>query len=71
MSKVALYTAAVVFTFLAIVQTTFYVLETHILVGTTLFRPFNVLMAAILFTGMAVWMVIGGLDIGSHKKKLP
>ncbi len=71
MSKVALYTAAVVFTFLAIVQTTFYVLETHILVGTTLFRPFNVLMAAIVFTVMAVWMVIAGLDIGSHKKKLP
>ena len=71
MSKVALYTAAVVFTFLAIVQTTFYVLDTHILVGTTLFRPFNVLMAAILFTVMAVWMVIAGLDLGSDKKRLP
>ncbi len=67
MSKVALYIAATVFTLLAVVQATFYVFETHILVGTTLFRPFNVLMAAILFTFLAVWMIIASLDMGRDK----
>ncbi len=65
MPKVALYTAATVFTVLAAVQATLYVLETDVLVGSTLFRPLNVLMAAILFTLLAVWMIIASLDIRS------
>ncbi len=68
MQKIALYTAATVFIVLAAVQATFYVFDTHILIGSTLFRPFNVLTAAILFTLLAVWMIIASLDIGSHKK---
>ncbi len=67
MQKVALYTAATVFIVLAAVQAIFYVFETHILVGSTLFRPLNALMAAVLFTLMAVWMIIASLDIGSRK----
>ena len=67
MQKVALYTAATVFIVLAAVQAIFYVFETHILVGSTLFRPLNVLMAAVLFTLMAGWMIIASLDIGSRK----
>ncbi len=63
MSKVALYTAAAVFTLLAVVQATFYVFDTHIFIGSTLFRPFNALTAAILFTLVAVWMIIASLDI--------
>ncbi len=65
MPKVALYTAATVLTVLAAVQATLYVLETDVLVGSTLFRPLNVLMAAILFTLLAVWMIIASLDIRS------
>ena len=65
MPKVALYTAATVFTVLAAVQAALYVLETDVLVGSTLFRPLNVLMAAILFTLLAVWMIIASLDIRS------
>ncbi len=65
MPKVALYTAATVFTALTAVQATLYVLETDVLVGSTLFRPLNVLMAAILFTLLAVWMIIASLDIRS------
>ncbi len=67
MQKIALYTAATVFIVLAAAQATFYVFETHILVGSTLFRPLNALMAAVLFTLMAVWMIIASLDIGSRK----
>ncbi len=67
MQKVALYTAATVFIVLAAVQAIFYVFETHILVGSTLFRPLNALMAAVLFTLMAGWMIIASLDIGSRK----
>ena len=62
MQKFALYTAATVFIGLAVVQATFFVFETHILVGSTLFRPLNLLMAAILFTSFAVWMIIANLD---------
>ena len=67
MPKVALYTAATVFTVLAAVQAIFYVLEIHILIGSTLFRPFNVLMAAILFSLLAGWMIIASLEIRSDK----
>jgi hypothetical protein len=67
MPKVALYTAATVFTVLAAVQATLYVLETQILVGSTFFRPLNVLMAAILFTLLAVWMIIASLDFRSDE----
>ncbi len=67
MPKIALYTAATVFTVLAAVQATLYVFDTHILIGSTLFRPFNVLAVAILFTLLALWMIIASLDIGSRK----
>jgi hypothetical protein len=62
MQKFALYAAAIVFIALAAIQATFFVFETHILVGSTLFRPLNLLMAAILFTSFAVWMIIANLD---------
>jgi hypothetical protein len=67
MQKIALYTAATVFIVLAAVQAIFYVFDTHILVGSTLFRPLNVLMAAVLFTLMAVWMLIASLETRSDK----
>ena len=67
MQKVALYTAATLFTVLAAVPAIFYVFDTHILVGSTLFRPLNALMAAVLFTLMAVWMLIANLDTRSDK----
>ncbi len=63
MQKVALYTAATLFTVLAAVPAIFYVFDTHIFIGSTLFRPFNALTAAILFTLFAVWMIIASLDI--------
>ncbi len=63
MQKIALYSAATVFIVLAAVQATLYVFETHILIGSTLFRPINALTAAILFTLFAVWMIIASLDI--------
>ncbi len=63
MQKVALYTAATLFTVLAAVPAVFYVFDTHIFIGSTLFRPFNSLTAAILFTLVAVWMIIASLDI--------
>ena len=62
MQKVALYTAATLFTVQAAVPAIFYVFETQIFIGSTLFRPFNALAAAILFTLLAVWMIIASLD---------
>ncbi len=67
MQKIALYTAATIFTVLAAVQATLYVFDTHILIGSTLFRPFIVLMATVVFTLLALWMIIASLDIGSRK----
>ncbi len=67
MQKIALYTAATVFIVVAAVLATVYVFETHILIGSTLFRPFNVLTSAILFTLLAVWLIIASLDMGSHE----
>ncbi len=55
------------FIVLAAVQAIFYVFDTHILIGSTLFRPFNLLAIAILFTLLAVWMIIASLDMGSHE----
>ena len=62
MQKIALYSAATVFTVLAAVPAIFYVFDTHIFIGSTLFRPFNALSAALLFTLVAVWMVIASQD---------
>ncbi len=67
MQKIALYMAATVFIVLAAVQAIFYVFDTHIFIGSTLFRPFNALTAEILFTLFAVWMIIASLDMGSHE----
>ncbi len=67
MPKVALYTAATVFTVLAAVQATFYAFETYILIGSTMYRPFNALTAAILFTLLAVWMFIASLETRSDR----
>ena len=67
MPKVALYTAATVFVVLAAVQATLYVFDTDLFIGSTLFRPFNVLALAVLFTLLAVWMIIASLEIRSDK----
>ncbi len=67
MQKVALYTAATLFTVLAAVPAVFYVFDTHIFIGSTLFRPFNALTAAILFTLLAVWMFIASLETRSDR----
>ena len=67
MQKIALCTAATVFIVVAAVLATVYVFETHILIGSTLFRLFNVLAAATLFTLLAVWMIIASLGMGSDE----
>ena len=60
MPKVALYTAATVFTALAVVLAAIYVFDTNVILGNTLFRPINLLAAAILFAFLAGWMIICG-----------
>ncbi len=67
MPKVALYTAATVFVVLAVVLATLYVFDTDLFIGSTLFHPFNVLALAVLFTLLAVWMIIASLEIRSDK----
>ncbi len=67
MPKIALYTAATVFTALAAICAVFYILDLNIVFGNNLFRPLNIVAAAILFILLAGWMVIASLEIRSDK----
>ncbi len=67
MPKVALYTAATVFTALAAICAAFYIPEINIVFGNNLFRPLNVVAAVILFILLAGWMLIASLEIRSDR----
>ncbi len=62
MQNVALYTAATVFTALAVVLAALYEFDAVVILGNTLFRPLNLLASAILFALLAVWMLIATLE---------
>ena len=62
MPKVALCTAAAVFVVLAVVEAILYTFEVNIIINGTLFRPGSMVAGAILFTLLAVWMIIAILD---------
>ncbi len=66
MPKIALYTAATVFAALAAICTGLYFLDINIVIGNNLFRPLNIVSAAILFLLLAGWMFIASLDIQSE-----
>ena len=61
MPKVALYTAATVFIALSVFLATLYVFDTNVVVGNTLYRPLNLVAAAILFALLAAWMIAASL----------
>ena len=67
MPIIALYTAATVFTALAAIYAVFYILDINIVFGNNLFRPLNIVAAAILFMLLAGWMVIASLEIRSDR----
>ncbi len=67
MPKIALYTAATVFAALAAICAVFYVLDIDIVFGNSLFRPINIVAAAILFILLAGWMFIASLEIRSDR----
>ena len=67
MPNIALYAAATVFTALGVLSAALYAFDTDILVGSTLYRPLNMLAAAILFALLAAWMIIAILDLQSDK----
>ena len=62
MPKVALYTAATVFTAIAVFLATPYVFDTDLILGNTLYRPLNLVAAAILFALLAGWMIVASLE---------
>ena len=62
MPKVALFVATTVFTAIAVVLAALYVFDTDVILGSSLFRAFNLLAAAILFALLAVWMLIASLE---------
>ena len=62
MPKIALYTATIVFAAIAVLLAALYVFDTDVIFGRTLFRPLNVLAAAIFFTLFAGWMSIASLE---------
>ena len=59
--------AAAVFTALGALLAVLYAFDTDILVGSTFFRPLNMLAAAILFALLVAWMIIASLDLRSDK----
>lgn len=62
MPKIALFVATAVFAAIAIVLATLYSFDTDIILGRTLFRPFNLLAAAIFFSLLTGWMTIASLE---------
>jgi ABC-type nickel/cobalt efflux system permease component RcnA len=62
MPKVALYTAATVFTAIAVFLAALYVFDTDVILGNTLYRPLNLVAAAILFMLLAAWMIVASLE---------
>lgn len=67
MPKVALYMGAAVFALLAAVQGVLFLMEVDVVIGGSLFRSMNILGGAILFTLLAVWIIIASLDIPAEK----
>ena len=62
MPKVALFVATIVFTAIALILAALYVFDTDVILGGSLYRPLNLLAAAILFALLAVWMLIASLE---------
>ncbi len=62
MPKSALFVATTVFAALAAVLAALYVFDTDVILGSTLFRPLNLLAATILFALLAGWMIIASLE---------
>ncbi len=62
MPKVALFVATTVFTAIAVALAALYVFDTDVILGGSLYRPLNLLAAAILFALLATWMIIAGLE---------
>ncbi len=62
MPKVALFVATTVFTAIAVALAALYVFDTDVILGGSLYRPLNLLAAAILFALLAVWMLIASLE---------
>ena len=63
MPKIALYTAATVFTAIAVFLATLFVFDTNVIFGNTLYRPLNYVAAAIVFALLAGWMIIASLEL--------
>jgi hypothetical protein len=62
MPKVALFGATAVFTAITLILAALYVFDTDVILGGSLYRPLNLLAAAILFALLAVWMLIASFE---------
>ncbi len=62
MPRIALFVAAIVFAALAAICAGFFVLDINIVFGNSLFRPLNIVAAAIFFMLLAGWMLIASLE---------
>ena len=63
MPRVALYTSATVFTAIAVFLATLYVFDNDVILGNTIYRPLNLVAAAILFALLAGWMIVASLEL--------
>ncbi len=62
MPKVALFVATTVFTAIAVALAALYVFDTDVILGGSLYRPLNLLAAAILFALLAACMIVASLE---------
>jgi hypothetical protein len=61
--KIALYVSAAVFTLMAVIFSLVFVFDFDVIVGSTLYRPTNLLAVGIFLAVLAVWMFIASRDV--------
>ncbi len=63
MPKIALYVSAAVFALMAALFSLVFVFDFDVIVGSTLYRPTNLLAVGIFSAVMAAWMIVASRDV--------
>jgi hypothetical protein len=61
--KIALYVSAAVFALMAVIFSLVFVFDFDVIVGSTFYRPVNLLAVGIFLAVLAVWMFIASRDV--------
>ena len=63
MPKSALYVSAAVFAVMAVLFSLVFVFDFDVMIGSTLYRPTNLLAVGIFAAVMAAWMIVANRDV--------